>query len=355
MITEKEQLIKNVPGLYAVGELRLEGERYYGAASENRDGKVFLIHADTGAVSELEGGRGGVMAVLEAEGEQAMLCIEEFYPVFDSATAKIVKVMLERRSGGWTVSGRKLVAKVPYVHRIAQLKEEDGVFIAAGKLCERKACSDDWSTAGSMEIGRYDPEAGVTSFERVQDGIYKHHAMFVRRREDGFDDLYYGGSEGAFLTTRENGAWVTKKLLSVPVSDLVCLDLDQDGKNEIAIIEEFHGDKAVLFKEKENGYERVLELPLNFGHVLWGGSFLGSPGLITGSRGGEKELILYRFASDTEKGLCVREKTVVDRGQAPAQITVYEAGENAVIAAANHGAAQLTRYRCCLECQADKR
>ena len=79
---------------------------------------------------------------LGAAQERAILCIEEFYPVFDSAGAKIVKAELERTGKGWAASRRKTVAEVPYVHRIAQLTEEDGNFIAAGKLCKHKDCSD---------------------------------------------------------------------------------------------------------------------------------------------------------------------------------------------------------------------
>ena len=350
MKVEKEILMEQIPGLYAVGEILLDGELYYAAASENRDGKAFLIHSVSKEIFEIQGCRGGVMAVLEAAQEEAILCIEEFYPVFDSAGAKIVKAELERNGKGWAAAGRKTVAEVPYVHRIAQLTEEDGIYIAAGKLCKHKDFSDDWSTSGSMEIGRYDPKEGVSSFEQVQDGIYKHHAMFIRKNESGYDDLYYGGSEGAFVTTRKNGTWETRQILDVPVSDIVCHDLDGDGKDEIAIIEGFHGDKAVIFKESADGYERALELPLDFGHVLWGGSFLGEPGLITGSRGGKKELALYRFHTDREdeNRLSVRAETVIDKGQAPAQIIVNEWKESAEIIAANHGVAQLARYRCCL-------
>lgn len=347
MRTEKEILIEREAGLYAVGELVLDGEQYYAAASENRDGKVFLIHAATKTVSEIKGGRGGVMAVLGASGERAMFCIEEFYPVFDSATAKIIKVTLERTGDGWAAAERKVVAEVPYVHRIAQLTEEDGSFIAAGKLCSKKDFTEDWSTAGSMEIGRYDPEKGVLSFERVQGDIFKHHAMFVKKNAEGFDDLYYGGSGGAYRTTRRNGQWVTEQLLSLPVSDLVCLDLDGDGVDEIAVIEEFHGNKAVIFKLDGTRYERALELPLEFGHVLWGGCLLGRPGLITGSRGGTKKLLLYRFGLSSDGTLHISSETEMDEGQAPAQIAVIDAGSTADIVAANHGAAQLMRYHCC--------
>ena len=194
MKVEKEILMEQIPGLYAVGEILLDKELYYAAASENRGGGLYLVHSMTKEISELQGCQGGVMAVLGAAQERAILCIEEFYPVFDSAGAKIVKAELERTGKGWAASRRKTVAEVPYVHRIAQLTEEDGNFIAAGKLCKHKDCSDDWSTSGSMEIGRYEPEEGVSSFERVRDGIYKHHAMFIRKNESGYDDLYYGGS-----------------------------------------------------------------------------------------------------------------------------------------------------------------
>lgn len=51
------------------------------------------------------------------------------------------------------------------------------------------------------------------------------------------------------MTTRKNGTWETRQILDVPVSDIVCYDLDGDGMDEIAIIEGFHGDKA-LFSNK---------------------------------------------------------------------------------------------------------
>lgn len=346
MEIKREILVDQVPGLYAVGNITVDGRTYYAAASENRKGKVFLINADTKAVSEIEGGEGGVMAALDAADENAMFCIEEFYPVFDSATAKIIKVVLEKDGEGYKAAERRLVAEVPYVHRIAQLKEADGFYIAAGKLCKHKENSDDWSTSGTMEIGFYDKDKEKMGFEQVCDGIFKHHAMFVKRNAWGYDDLYYGGTAGAFRTVRKDGAWVTEQLLSVPVSDIVVEDLDGDGRDEIAIIEEFHGDKAVVFKENKDGWERALELPLSFGHVLWGGEILGRTGLITGSRSGEKKLILYRFGCSPEKGIFVSKETVIDEGQAPAQIIVIDEGDTAWIVAANHGAAQLTRYQC---------
>lgn len=91
-----------------------------------------------------------------------MLSIEEFYPVFNSASAKIIKTELHRQGGSIKVK-KHVLAEVPYVHRISLLREADGLYLAAGILCRQKACSDDWSTPGSLKIGKYDPNACISS------------------------------------------------------------------------------------------------------------------------------------------------------------------------------------------------
>ena len=346
MVYEKKVLIDQMPGLYAVGDVTLDGTLFYAAASENRGGRVCLVNSETLEVIELTGGLGGVMAVVDAKDENAMFFIEEFYPVFDSATAKVIKVEMEKAGETYRILRRTALAEVPYVHRIAQLYEEDGLYIAAGKLCKSKTEPQDWSTSGTMDIGAYDPKTDEVKFERVYDGVMKHHAMFLKKNARGYDDLYYGGTEGVFRTVRENGEWKTEHLLNVPTSDIVVYDLDGDEKDELIIIEEFHGDKAVVFKDTDKGYVRALEFPLKFGHVLWGGSFLGRPGVITGSRDGGKELILYRLLAGENNTVTVSEKTVIDEGQAPAQIMVREYGDRALILAANHGMAHMALYSC---------
>lgn len=342
----KTILQDQIPGLYAVGDIKLDGRLFYGAASENPNGSLYLVNAETKESSLISGGVGGVMAVIDAVGENAMLCIEEFYPVFKSATAKIVKIKLEQCKTGYQTANRTVIANVPYVHRIAQLKEQDGLYLAAGKLCKSKTEPEDWSTSGTMEMGTYNPNEEHAHMKQIWDGINKHHAMFVKQNAQGFDDLYFGGSEGVFYSSYLDGAWITKQIIDVPTSDVIVWDLDEDGKEEVVIIDGFHGNKAVVFKDMGKGYERVLEYELDFGHVLWGGDFLGKPALITGSRGGKKELLLYRFHAASNGQMELSEKILIDSGQAPAQIIVHEHGEYADIVAANHGAQQLVRYDC---------
>lgn len=307
MECRKNELVKDVPGLYAVADVTLDGKEYYAAASENRGGRVYLVDPVTQKATELFGGQGGVMAILDVKGENAVLFIEEFYPVFDSATAKVIKADLEKKDDGYEVSKRTVLAEIPYVHRISLLQEKDGVYLAAGKLCKSKTDQDDWSTSGTMEIGKYDPTKDKVEMEQIYDGVTKHHAMFVARNKEGFDDLYFGGTEGVFRATCKDGEWNVEHLLSVPTSDIVYMDLDGDGKEELAIIEEFHGNKAVVFKKLGAGMERMVEIPLSFGHVLWGGQFFGRPALITGSRAGDKTLRIFEHKKEDDN-----KKDIVD-------------------------------------------
>ena len=123
MECRKNELVKDVPGLYAVADVTLDGKEYYAAASENRGGRVYLVDPVTQKATELFGGQGGVMAILDVKGENAVLFIEEFYPVFDSATAKVIKADLEKKDDGYEISKRTVLAEIPYVHRISLLQE----------------------------------------------------------------------------------------------------------------------------------------------------------------------------------------------------------------------------------------
>lgn len=341
MNVEKKVLVDGVPFIYAVSLVEVDGRPYYAAASENREGKAFLIDCETEEVFSLPDGPGGIMTFVKAAGESAMFSIEQFFPVFDSALAKIVKTDLHR-SGDQIMAVRRVLAEVPYVHRIAQLQEADGTFLAAGILCKHKERSDDWSTPGSLKIGRYDPNMEQLSLETVYEGVFKHHAMQIRKNEAGCDELFFGGTEGCFRTVRSRQDWVTERLLDVPTSDIAIFDLDGDGQEELAIIEGFHGDNVAVFKEEKGGFHRVLDLPASFGHVLWSGTLLGAPALVVGSRANGKELILYRLKRGADGRMSVVQQTELDRGQAPAQIWV---GENTgPIIATNHDVGELAKY-----------
>ena len=88
---KKTILADGIPFLYAAAQVMVDGRRYYVVSSENPGGKALLIDAETEECLLLPDGPGGVMTFIQAPGESAMLSIEEFYPVFNSASAMIIK------------------------------------------------------------------------------------------------------------------------------------------------------------------------------------------------------------------------------------------------------------------------
>lgn len=341
MKINKQVLIENMPGLYAVGRTTLDDEPYYIASSEAPDGPVVVIHAETKEIHPIHGGKGGVMGIIPSVKKNTLLSIEEFYLGFNAPHSKIIEIALEERDGKWDAVSRKQVAEVPYLHRIGLLKEPDGYYIAAGKLCRKKDFTDDWSSGGLLEMIAYDGE-NVIGREDLTEPIFKHHAMLVEPSSDG-DILYYGGIEGTFCTVRRNDSWETVRMLDVPTSEIVYTDLDGDGKRELAIVEEFHGDKAVVFKETENGYERIFEYPMKLGHVLYGGQVAGRTALIAGSREGKRDLTVFYF--DNIDGKCaLTEQVTLEEGGGPSQIAVRDLGACTEILAANYARGELALY-----------
>lgn len=331
-------------GVYATGVVQLFGRWYYAFASENRDGELYLVDCETHATRRIDGCSGGVMAVIAAVGEDSLITIEEFYPVFDSATAKLVRYTAAMDNGDIAVT-REVLAQVPYIHRVAQLRGEYGVYLAAGRLCLHKTHIEDWSAAGTLEIGRYDGNnPQPVDFELLCEGIHKHHALWVKN-VDGADELYYGGTEGVFHSFQRNGVWCTEQIFSAEVSDIVVEDLDGDGVDELAIIEGFHGNRCTVFKKHGGTWKRALELPMDFGHVLWGGAFPGGPALLRGSRSGKKQLVLNRFEAAGNGGIRMKEEIIIDEDQGPAQVTVVCGAAGASLIAANHGAGQAVLYK----------
>ena len=97
---KKTILADGIPFLYAAAQVMVDGRRYYVVSSENPGGKALLIDAETEECFLLPDGPGGVMTFIQAPGESAMLSIEEFYPVFNSASAKIIKTELHGKRMG---------------------------------------------------------------------------------------------------------------------------------------------------------------------------------------------------------------------------------------------------------------
>lgn len=324
---------------YAITTMEVDGTSYCLCASEKRDCGCVMINQETGECHKVWDAPGGVMAVLPIDGEQAFLSIEKFFPVFDSAAAEINRNEIHFEEGKLVLKKTKL-CDFPYVHRIALIKEGDEQYLVGGSLCEKKEFVDDWSHPGGVFVGRYNQNAPI-ELEEIYHGLTKNHGMFVHYLEDGSQEILIGASEGILKVQRKQGVWTTELMDTGETSDIYTADFDEDGKEELAVIQGFHGNHIRILKETELGLKKIGELPLDFGHVLWTGKILGELCIIGGSRGGKKQLVLYRVIRAEQLRF---ESQIIDEATGPTQICVSELNGKVFVCAANHGAGSVDRY-----------
>lgn len=336
----EKRMLAELPLVYAVTSIHMNGKDYFLAASEleGTQSKCLLIDPQTGHCELVWDRPGGVMSLIpvpDRNGE--FLSIDEFYPVFKSKNAAIYLTKLSF-AGGNLHTDKKKLCNLPYTHRITLLQEPDGLFLAAANLCRSKEFVEDWSAPGGIHIGAYGAQV---SLEEVYHGLSKNHGMYTQRTQRG-DVLWIGAHEGLFRCSREDGGWKTERILDEEISDLWMSDVDADGEDELAVICGFHGNKAQILKRKDDAYIPMASIPLNFAHVVWLGTLQDNPYMITASRGGEMELAIHRIMC-ADEGYRLQ-TTILDHGVGATQIAVVSADSKTMICAANHETGTVDLY-----------
>ncbi len=337
-----KKILADLPMVYAVAVIQVAGKPFYMAASEAKDGKCYLIDAETYETHLIWDSPGGVMNLVPIEEEKgSFLAIEKFFPVFSSEQAFISRGELEIVNGTLTCTKEK-ICDLPFVHRIGLIGAGARKTLVASTLCGGKAYTEDWSIPGGVYVGVYHPFSQIL-LSQVQDGLIKNHGMFIKK-EGGRDVVLFCSHEGVFQLKQNDGQWQVEKFLNDECSDVFLEDIDEDGVDELMTIQGFHGDQLVIYKRLEGVYRLVESIPIAFGHVLWAGKLCGHIGIIVGNRGGEKELNIYWRTSEIGQKVEF-EKQTVDKDIGPAQIVVRHHRHGDDILSANHGIGQLTLYQ----------
>jgi hypothetical protein len=337
----EKDILAEMTMAYAVGTMAIDGELYYLAGSEHRDGNILLLHPEGAERVEISESVGGVMALLGVE-EGAFLSLEGFYPIFDSATAAVYHTSIIGELGNRTVVRTKLF-DLPWAHRISLMRTSDGLFLVAGTLCKTKEFQDDWSTKGSVSVCSYERGTVGPLTNIFDQKITKHHGMWREVHTDKNDEIYVTGTEGVFRISYDNGAWMVDQVLKNPTSDVTVGDFDGDGKKKFAIIEEFHGDVVRIFAGIEKHSEPLASLETRFGHVLHYEVIDNTPTILLGERAQEKAL--WRLHLVHEGKEIHLEKELIDCGGGPAQLTVARRRGIDELIVTNHGENQVVRYR----------
>lgn len=336
MIQTKRCLAK-IEHVYAIAAAVFNGRSYCLAASEDRNGSCVLIDIECGKVIRSFETSGGIMALIPIEEENAFLSIEGFYPVFDSAAAKIYRTKLDF-SGDTITAEKQCLCDLPYVHRIGLYSSKGEKYLMAATLCSRKDYIEDWSFPGSVYAAAY-RDGKLSPLKEILSSLTKNHGMYLDGAKDD-SKLYIGSAEGIH-TLEYDETWKIRKLEVGETSDVWLEDFDDDGTKELAVIQGFHGNHLRLLKEKGTAFEQLGELPLSFGHVLWAGRFKNQIYVIGGSRSDERELVLYRV---TPAAPLHFERIPLDKGTGPAQISVTILEDHMKIYAANHYQGTVDEY-----------
>lgn len=331
----KKTVLNRIEKLYApcIGET--EGKQVYIGCTEGPGRAEATIDGER---SLLWDGPGGTMNIVPVPGKRdTYFATQKFLPVF--AAQDCTLNLVEYRDNTWRV---KEIMPFPYLHRFDLFERNGNLFFFGGTLCRHKEFQQDWSQPGSVYTGRLDPERLGEPFElrELYRGITKHHGLWYEK-DWGADGAYFvSGTEGvfAFSIPTSGEDWCVEQILDHEVSDMALCDADGDGVLELATIEPFHGNKAIIYRKQMGAYVPEQEYGIDFGHVIWGGLAAGKNRFLLGYRRQAMELLAISW----ENGRWETEQ--IDKGTGPSQIAVKQVGGVTQILAANRQIDELALY-----------
>lgn len=335
--------LADLESVYAVRAIELGGQTHLMAASESRGGKCLLFSPPDWRVSVAWDAPGGAMSLAPVLGRpDAVLTIQKFFPVFDSEGAGLYYARAgEDPTSPWELDW---MVDLPFAHRLEVVTVATAPVMVAASVCGGKDSRDDWSKPGAVWVAPvpWDPTDDV-ALAPVLEGVSKNHGMHVNSLDAG-PVVLITGAEGLFalrVPRSRDDPWRTEHWLQHEIGDVFAADLTGDGRKELVTIEPFHGDRLAVHKHVDGNWQTLYETGVDFGHVAWAGYLLGKSVIITGSRGGKKELALLRVTAS--KPFTV-ERTVLDTGVGPTQVAVVNHGGVNLILSANHGVGEVVLY-----------
>ncbi len=305
----------------------------------------------------------GTMGFVPLGDNGEFLAVQNFFPVFDSKHAVLVKGKFADEIG-WII---RPFLHIPYMHRIDILCRNERRYLIICTLCSGKESADDWSQPGQVLVGVLPEDIEGIENKNIEmscilEGQVKNHGYFKMKeyeKDDGqvdydscaaFDIALIASENGLFeiRPPREaDGEWEINQLTKQPAGDVAACDIDQDDCMEYLIITPFHGSSFSICKRIENEIRQVwkMEEDIRFGHVAWAGRIHGKPAFICGCREKEASLVLIIYDKEREEDDEYRYKSaVIDKGQGPANICVLNEDGKDLVIAANAVAGEVAAY-----------
>lgn len=283
---------------------------------------------------------GGTMNIVPVPGRKnEFIATQAFYAGFQAQESKIVHAKCDSDSK-WVITP---IMTIPYLHRFDLFILNDKLCFIGGILCGDKEYKEDWSKPGKVVIGEIGEEIGEPfALRTILEGVRKNHG-FCKGKWNHKDAYLVSGVEGVFalyLPEKASDSWEVERLLDHEVSDMAICDLDNDGCMELATIEPFHGNRGIIYKNKDGKLTPIYEYEYEFGHVIWGGKILNKPSFIIGGREGHRELNCFQI----ENGSGQIKHFTIDNTGGPTNIAVLNTGKSDLILAANRDVEEIALY-----------
>lgn len=286
---------------------------------------------------------GGCMGFAPVPGhEDAFLMITKFYPIFQSEGAGIdLFQAVDGLNQPW--QGKRIL-DLPFVHRITMVGNGTDHFLVAAAVCGGKDFQDDWSKPGKTYVAKVPNDInGPWELTPVMEGLHRNHGMQTGTF-NGHDCVYITSDEGLFaleIPTAGSSDWKCTLLVNEPISEVYAADLDNDGQDEVAVIEPFHGNAVSVYKHIGGTWKKIFTAELAFGHGLWAGQLGGENVVIAGNRANDKNLACFRVTSTDPFAM---EESVVDPGSATTNMDVINTPTGPALVTSNQGHEEYAIY-----------
>jgi len=337
----KKSLI-NLERCYAVSTMQFDGETRMLFATEGK-GACYMFSGENLTQSTVWDGPGGTMSIVPIPCRKEFLAVQNFFPTFQSENAAIVWGSIQN-DNSWEV---KTILKLPYVHRFDILSAGGINYFLGATLCTSKKDKDDWSDPGKVYVGVLPDDLNKPiEIKPIIENLTKNHG-YCRSQWKGKMAGFITAEEGVFVVTppeKAGGNWEVEKIIDRPVSDIALCDIDGDGVDEIATIESFHGTEFCINKRIGNDYVVIYkyENPIDFGHVVWGGTLRGVPTFIGGCRRLDKELFCIQCSG---RNPLTFKTCIIEKNIGPSNITVMNEKDHDIILSANREIGEAAIYK----------
>ena len=306
----EKKVISDLTKCYAMSEITVEGKHCFLVAAE-KDDPCYLFAEDGTKLETVWSDMGGVMTMTAVPGTDGQfLSTRQFYSPNDGFKARI-EIVTRKSKDNWEV---RTLCKAPFVHRFGILNRGGYNYLIVCCIKGGMEYKNDWRFPGACygamlpsDLSGFDDEHPL-ELSLLMDGMLKNHG-YAKVSRGGYDAALEGCEEGAFLFAPPavyGADWEVEQVLSIPTSDAVLIDLDGDGKEELGVISDFHGNSLSIYHQDAHGnYVPQWKYPVpekdtEMLHATWADSILGTPSWVVGWRKGTKDTILITW--DAEAG-----------------------------------------------------